>query len=113
MPAILIGGDIEKTVRSVNQRQLVEQFVSLNRTLALTAMPTKERRFGRASRNAPMQRRFTINDHTIGRKVMIRSVMIEGLGHAWSGGDDAMSFNARGPDASRLMLNFLERHRRY
>jgi hypothetical protein len=76
MPAILIGGDIEKTVRSVNQRQLVEQFVSLNRTLALTVMPTKERRFGRASRNAPMQRRFTINDHTIGRKVMIRSVMI-------------------------------------
>ncbi|MDR6583439.1 extracellular catalytic domain type 1 short-chain-length polyhydroxyalkanoate depolymerase [Herbaspirillum frisingense] len=113
MPAILIGGDIDKTVRPVNQRQLVEQFVSLNRTLALTAMPTKERRFGRASRNAPMQRRFTINDHTIGRKVMIRSVMIEGLGHAWSGGDDAMSFNARGPDASRLMLNFLERHRRY
>ncbi|MDR6395191.1 extracellular catalytic domain type 1 short-chain-length polyhydroxyalkanoate depolymerase [Herbaspirillum seropedicae] len=113
MPAILIGGDIDKTVRPVNQRQLAEQFVSLNRTLALTAMPTKERRFGRASRNAPMQRRFTINDHTIGRKVMIRSVMIEGLGHAWSGGDDAMSFNARGPDASRLMLNFLERHRRY
>jgi len=111
MPAILIGGDIEKTVRSVNQRQLVEQFVSLNRTLALTAMPTKERRFGRASRNAPMQRRFTINDHTIGRKVMIRSVMI--LATRGAGGDDAMSRNAQGPDASRLMLNFLERHRRY
>jgi len=112
-PAILIGGDIDKTVRPVNQCQLAEQFVSLNRTLALTAMPTKERRFGRSSKNALVRRRFTINDYTIGHKVMIRSVVIEGLGHAWSGGNDALSFNAQGPDASRLMLDFLERHRRY
>ena len=60
-----------------------------------------------------MRRSFTINDYTLGRKVMIRSVIIEGPGHVWSGGDDAMSFNAQGPDASQLMLNFLERRRRY
>ncbi|MDR6740978.1 poly(3-hydroxybutyrate) depolymerase [Herbaspirillum sp. 1173] len=87
--------------------------MSLNQALALTAMPTKERRFGRVARNTPMRRSFTINDYTIGRKVMIRSVIIEGPGHVWSGGDDAMSFNAQGPDASQLMLNFLERRRRY
>ncbi|WP_243397855.1 alpha/beta hydrolase family esterase [Herbaspirillum robiniae] len=110
-PAILIGGDIDKIVRPINQGQLAEQFVRLNRALTLTVKPIRYKPFGRALKNEPIRRKMTIRDYTYDRKVMIRSVMIEGLGHAWSGGNDALAFNARGPDASRLMLDFLARHR--
>ena len=35
---------------------------------------------------------------------------IEGLGHAWSGGDDAQAFgDGQGPDASRMLWTFCER----
>ena len=60
------------------------------------------------SRNA-----HEIHDYLVGRKVVLRVVRILGLGHAWSGGDPAHAFNAKaGPDASRMVLDFLGRHRR-
>jgi poly(3-hydroxybutyrate) depolymerase len=44
---------------------------------------------------------------------VLRVVRIAGLGHAWSGGDPALRFNAEaGPEASRMMLEFLGKHRR-
>ncbi len=45
-------------------------------------------------------------------RVMVEDWRIEGLGHAWSGGDRAGSFtDPRGPDASRIMLEFFLRQR--
>jgi poly(3-hydroxybutyrate) depolymerase len=44
----------------------------------------------------------------IGGRLVVRHVAIAGLGHAWSGGDDALAFNdARAPDASQLVGDFL------
>ena len=42
---------------------------------------------------------------------IIEHWVIRGAGHAWSGGDSAGSFaDARGPDATAVMLEFFEQH---
>ncbi len=42
---------------------------------------------------------------------MVEHWVIRGAGHAWSGGDSAGSFaDARGPDATVVMLDFFEQH---
>jgi poly(3-hydroxybutyrate) depolymerase len=59
----------------------------------------------------PRRRIVATRDYLRGRKLILRSVVIEGLGHAWSGGDTTLSYNAAGPDASRLVVDFFSRHR--
>jgi poly(hydroxyalkanoate) depolymerase family esterase len=84
MPTILIQGEGDKVVRPVNQAQLVQQSLLLNRLPAGTEVKVVQR----ARRGADLE-------------------------HAWSGGDPALSFNAKaGPDASKMMLDFFAKHRR-
>jgi len=43
---------------------------------------------------------------------VLRKILIEGLAHAWSGGDDQFEFNDReGPAASRLIVDFVTQYR--
>ena len=52
-------------------------------------------------------------DYLQARHTLLRQVIVEGLGHAWSGGDGSFQFNDdAGPDASRMILDFLMRHQR-
>ena len=112
MPAILISGIDDEVVRLVNQVQLVQQFITLHHAGPLRAAPLVTRFYGRASAAWPDKRAMHVADFKDGAAVVVRSVQIQGLGHAWSGGDEAFSYNAKGPDASRLMLAFFARHRR-
>ena len=55
----------------------------------------------------PGARSSTIREWRIGERLIVRHVAIDGLGHAWSGGDDALPFNdAQGPDATSLVGAF-------
>ncbi|WP_238540917.1 PHB depolymerase family esterase [Herbaspirillum sp. YR522] len=112
MPAIVIGGIDDDVVRLVNQVQLVQQFTTLHHAGPLLVAPLATKYFGRASSAWPRKRAMHVADFKDGAAVVVRSVQIQGLGHAWSGGDEAFSYNAKGPDASRLMLAFFARHRR-
>jgi poly(hydroxyalkanoate) depolymerase family esterase len=112
MPAILITGNDDDVVRPVNQLQLVQQFTGLNHHADLTAAPPVTTLFGRACAAWPHRRAMQVSDFKSGTTVVVRSVQIQGLGHAWSGGDETFAFNARGPRASKLMLAFFARHRR-
>ena len=48
-----------------------------------------------------------------GSGAMLRKIVVEGLGHAWSGGNMSYEFNdSDGPDASRFILNFVMAHQR-
>ena len=109
MPAVLIQGEDDQVVHPVNQQQLARQWLQLNGLPAGPATRVTAKPAGRAgSRHA-----HEIRDYLVGRKVLLRVVRIAGLRHAWSGGDPAFEFNAKaGPDASRMMLEFLGRHRR-
>ncbi|AKZ63205.1 hypothetical protein F506_11475 [Herbaspirillum hiltneri N3] len=112
MPAILITGDDDKIVRPVNQLQLARQFLLLNHAAAPAPQPPVTKAFGRTSKQFPRKNTMTVHDFAAGSKVLLRSVHIARLGHAWSGGDETFPFNARGPDAGKLMLAFFSRHRR-
>jgi len=112
MPAILITGDDDKIVRPVNQLQVAGQFLLLNHAAGLLPSLPVTTAFGRTSKQFPRKNTMTIRDFAAGTKVLVRSVHIARLGHAWSGGDEAFPFNAKGPDAGKLMLSFFSRHRR-
>jgi poly(hydroxyalkanoate) depolymerase family esterase len=109
MPALLIQGEEDPVVHPVNQQQLARQWLRLNGLPAGPATRVALKPAGRGgSRNA-----HAIHDYLVGRKVVLRVARIAGLGHAWSGGDPALAFNAKaGPDASRMVLDFFGRHRR-
>jgi hypothetical protein len=56
-------------------------------------------------------RTYRQQDYTQQGRIVLRKVLVEGLGHAWSGGDARYEFNhARGPDASRLILDFVTQY---
>lgn len=109
MPALLIQGDDDQVVHPVNQQQLARQWLQLNGLPPGPATRVTVKPAGRGgSRHA-----HEIHDYVVGRKVLLRVVRVAGLRHAWSGGDPAFEFNAKaGPDASRMMLDFLGKHRR-
>jgi len=99
MPAILIQGGSDDIVRPINQAQLMRQSLLLNRLSGPPKITDKPR--------------SRLHDFYVGRKLMLRVAHIEQLGHAWSGGDATLPFNAKaGPDASKLMLDFFARHQR-
>jgi len=109
MPALLIQGEDDQVVHPVNQQQLARQWLQLNGLPPGPATRVTAKPAGRGGgRHA-----HEIHDYVAGRKVLLRVVRIAGLRHAWSGGDPAFEFNTKaGPDASRMMLEFLGRHRR-
>ncbi|XLZ73099.1 PHB depolymerase family esterase [Massilia sp. SR12] len=109
MPALLIQGEDDRVVRPVNQVQLARQWLQLNGMAS--AKPSREVSKPAGRSGTPNAHR--IQDYVMGRKVMLRVARISSLGHAWSGGDPALRFNTKaGPNASRMVLDFLKKHSR-
>lgn len=112
MPTILIHGADDTVVRPVNQQQLVQQSLLLNR-LPGDTVPTLQVTPARRPDSRNPVHAYATRDFYAGKKLLIRATQIEQLGHAWSGGDASLSFNAKtGPDASKMMLDFFVRHQR-
>ncbi len=112
MPTILIQGQGDKIVRPINQAQLVQQCLLLNRMAAECAVPVVIKPAGRVGSRNP-GRAYETGDFYLGKKLMLRVAQITRLEHAWSGGDGSLAFNSQsGPDASKMMLTFFARHRR-
>ena len=111
MPAVLIHGDRDPVVHPVNLEQLVTQFKVLNPSIA-NSTPA----FSSASRVATDGRHVEIlqrQDYLADEKSIVRVYKILDLDHAWSGGDGTAPFHSgEGPDASELIWEFLEKHRR-
>jgi poly(hydroxyalkanoate) depolymerase family esterase len=109
VPTLVIHGDRDNTVNPINAGQLVQQA----RTLAAREDP-------QTSLIGPTEREvldggrvYVLRDYSRQGRLLIREVMIKGLGHAWSGGDARHPFNdATGPSASELIWEFVSHHRR-
>jgi poly(3-hydroxybutyrate) depolymerase len=51
-------------------------------------------------------------DYLRGGRRVVRMCRVQALGHAWSGGDDAVPFHSsKGPDASALIWEFFKYQR--
>ncbi len=107
MPAIILQGDGDHVVAPVNADQLTLQFLRLNRLIDASG----EHKSGelREERKAGVVMRDYVRS---GRRV-VRLCRVQALGHAWSGGDDAIPFHSsKGPDASGLIWEFFKHQRR-
>ena len=90
-----IHGGADDVVAPVNAAQLVRQYLALNGHPAAEAgadieLPPPDR--SRASRRADA-RTVTTSEWMVAGRVVARHVLIDGLGHAWSGGDDKYPYN--------------------
>jgi poly(hydroxyalkanoate) depolymerase family esterase len=101
VPTIVFHGDQDKTVNPVNGDQVIAQ---AKRTTDLKTTVVR----GRAAGGMRFLR--TIQSDDTGRS-MLEQWVLQGAGHAWSGGSPAGSYtDRRGPDASREMVRFFLQH---
>ena len=102
VPTIVVHGGADRTVAPANARAVAEQ---ARGGAALATATTR----GRAAGGLAFTR--SVGSDANGRP-LVESWLVEGAGHAWSGGSPAGSYTEpRGPDASRAMLDFFLRHR--
>jgi poly(hydroxyalkanoate) depolymerase family esterase len=101
VPTIVFHGDGDKTVNPVNADQVIAQAkVAINLKTTVVS--------GRAAGGMSFVR--TIQTDDSGRP-MLEQWVLQGAGHAWSGGSPAGSYTEpRGPDASREMVQFFLQH---
>lgn len=107
MPAIIVHGDADHVVSPVNADQLAMQFLRLNRMVDENGV--------RKSGEMREERKggVVMRDYLRGGRRVVRMCRVQGLAHAWSGGDEAVPFHsAKGPDASALIWEFFKHQRR-
>jgi poly(hydroxyalkanoate) depolymerase family esterase len=109
MPIIVVHGTADTVVRPINGHQVVEQWLATNGLVAAGAFNAH------ASRPHSVIRGQVAHGHPYTRyrwsdsqgQVLQEFLKVEGLGHAWSGGDHTGSYtDPRGPDASEAMDQF-------
>jgi poly(hydroxyalkanoate) depolymerase family esterase len=104
-PALVIQGSADVRVNPRNAGQIValrQVLAGLQVSNESEPAPSEDREYEIGGRKV-RQRDFMSDS-----RLLARSLLIDGLGHAWSGGDPQLPFNdAAGPDASALMLDFL------
>jgi len=107
MPAIVVQGEADSVVAPVNAEQLAVQLLRLNGLADARGV-----RQGVMSHEA-FKDGYREQDYELGGASVVRLCRVADLDHAWSGGDDAVPFHSStGPDASALIWEFFEPHRR-
>jgi poly(hydroxyalkanoate) depolymerase family esterase len=115
MPVIVFQGESDDRVRPVNADRIVASFAQMNDLAddgqdndSVSPRPSLER-----TGTVPGGRSYLVREYIAGGRTLIREYRIEGMGHAWSGGDPSRPYTDRfGPDASALIWEFFSRHTR-
>ena len=104
VPAMVIHGSTDSTVNPLNADQVVEQFTAMSTFAGGASAPLTE--FANR-KSAGARFGYEVRDYRRGDRLLLRKVLVEGLGHAWSGGNGEHAFNdPQGPDASRMIWEF-------
>lgn len=99
-PLLVIQGDRDLVVAPANGMAAAQSWAN-----AVGAAAGEARSLRRGKRY-----RATVTDFKAKRKTLASLCVIEGLGHAWSGGDARQPFSdAKGPDASKMAWAFVAR----
>jgi poly(hydroxyalkanoate) depolymerase family esterase len=112
LPSIIIHGSADGTVAPINADQLLTQAITTNRVVAPgtcgdldIARPSSTSRGQLDGGHAYTRSRWT--DRRGG--LMHELLMVEGLGHAWSGGAQGHSWSdPRGPNATEAIWRFFQ-----
>jgi poly(hydroxyalkanoate) depolymerase family esterase len=110
VPLVAIQGVDDDVVAPVNAAQLIRQYLALNGHRAADAgardeLPRPDHVNAEALADA---RIVTSSEWRVDSRVVARHVLVDGLGHAWSGGDDRHPYNdPRTPDATALLGTFV------
>jgi poly(hydroxyalkanoate) depolymerase family esterase len=101
MPLLVIHGGKDDVVAPFNAAALVHQFLARNGDDPARP-PDAERRVDHGNGRAEVVREWRRDG-----RLVVRYVEVEGLGHAWCGGEAGLAFNDPGPpDATALMGAF-------
>jgi poly(hydroxyalkanoate) depolymerase family esterase len=110
VPTLVIHGDDDSTVHPRNADQIVEQLRAFAQHLGKSSGPLTE---SPELRVLSTDRAYRQRDYLDRKRILLRKIIVEGMGHAWSGGDERHPFNdGAGPDASRLIWDFVSMCRR-
>jgi poly(hydroxyalkanoate) depolymerase family esterase len=107
---LAIGGAEDTAVAEINTIQLVRQYLVFNGKLVQqpnppNVLPPADHE---TTSTLPAGRTMTVSDYRDGARLVVRRVRVTGLGHAWSGGDDAFPYNdSNPPDATALLAEFV------
>jgi poly(hydroxyalkanoate) depolymerase family esterase len=107
---LAIGGADDTAVAEINTIQLVRQYLVFNGKLVQqpnppNVLPPADHE---TTSTLPAGRIMTVSDYRDGARLVVRRVRVTGLGHAWSGGDDAFPYNdSNPPDATALLAEFV------
>ncbi len=109
VPLLVIQGAADDVVAPVNAAELVRQYLALNGHPAADTgnrddIPLPDRR----EVTSADARNVTTSEWTVARRLVVRLVLVEGLAHAWSGGDGNLPYSdPRPPDATALLGAFV------
>ena len=110
---MVLHGDRDTVVVEINAIQLVRQYLVLNGRLAAVdgspaALPDANTTTTITLADGRTQ---TTDEFTDAGRTLVRLVRVAQLGHAWSGGDDALPYNdAHLPNATALLEAFVDEH---
>ena len=106
LPLIVLHGDADRTVNPANASRLIEVALATQPTMA--PLRTVEQTADATEGNLAYRRTQHVAENG---KSVVEEWALRGAGHAWSGGDAAGSYaDARGPDATQVMLDFFDQH---
>jgi poly(hydroxyalkanoate) depolymerase family esterase len=109
VPTLVIHGDHDTTVNPANAQQIIDELkfrAEFIDPAGGALLPSVELRIDAG-------RGYRQQDYTRQGSIVLRKILIAGLAHAWSGGDDRLEFNdAAGPAASRLVVDFVTQYQR-
>jgi poly(3-hydroxybutyrate) depolymerase len=110
VPLAVVQGSADDVVAPVNGAQLVRQYLALNGHAVAGSGSGAELPAPDAAEAAatPAGRTVTTSEWRVAGRLVARHVLVQGLGHAWSGGDGRYPYNdPQPPDATALLRAFV------
>jgi poly(3-hydroxybutyrate) depolymerase len=108
VPLLVVHGDRDGVVAPDNAPALVRQYLRLNGDATIARDAPLRPSDASSHEEAGVRYALRTDDWWIDGRVRVRQAAVEGLAHAWSGGDGAFGFaDPRGPDALRLFDRFV------
>lgn len=115
VPTIVFHGSNDSAVNPLNGEQTLAQFAQTNDYGDDGIDNDSVRNVATSSSSGSVAGGFSYNvyNYNYAGKNLLKKYIVNGMGHAWSGGNDAYSYNdSRGPNASQLMWDFFKQHSR-